>query len=176
MYNAQDHCEVVKEVQRYLLAIQYRQGLVPTITVDGFYTDAVRDSVASFQEQNNLAVTGYVDEKTWELLFLGYEQSLIEDVTFDLLPPNTFDIKIGDIGHAVILLQSMLIELAKVYPAIPRPAITGQFGLGTADAVRGIQRTYGLYESGEVSPSLWARMLRDYEGKKSVYPIVSDQI
>ena len=83
--------------------------------------------------------------------------------------------RLGDTGTAVIALQSILGEFARIYPAVVRPAVTGQFGLATADAVRALQRSYGRYADGIVTAELWERMLRDYASQKEWERVIGEE-
>lgn len=172
MYNYQDERETVRELQRYLLKIQYDNSQTPTVTLDGYYDEGVRLAVKQFQLEHALPPTGTVDQNTWDLLYVTYLEILKKEHSFDLVPQGALPIGYGSRGHTVRLLQSTLLDLARFYP-IPSPTLTGYYDLATVDSVRALQRAYGLYETGEVSASLWGLLVRDHESKNTTLPRAS---
>lgn len=166
-YRIDDEKAPVREIQRFLLELAYANPEIPKVTMDGIYGDLTRDAVKAFQKNEELPETGIVDYPTWQRLY-ARRQEARNIRTAETAFPHTseFDLRLGDTGSAVIALQAILGEFARIYPAVIRPAVTGQFGLATADAVRALQRNYGRYADGIVTAELWNRMLRDYASKK----------
>ncbi len=164
-YHIENETEIIQEIQQYLLSVtpnEANNGL----TRHGAYDQTTEDAVRAFQVKEGLEETGVVDYITWNLL---YERHIaVQDSHPFYLNEEVFDIQLGDTGSHIIVLQTLLGELSEVYPTVLRPAITGQFGLTTADAVRAVQRSYGQYTSGIVSPQLWNFMLRDWTSKKQI--------
>ncbi|MBQ4324762.1 MAG: peptidoglycan-binding protein [Clostridia bacterium] len=158
--------EVISEIQRYLLQVAYSDTRIPKVTVSGDYTPLTREAVTVFQGTKNLPETGQVDYATWQALYAAYLAALSEGERSVFLEEEWFDLRLGDTGHGVVVLQSRLGELARIYPSLTAPAVTGQYGLATAEAVRALQRGYGEYADGVVSVALWNRMERDYRGRK----------
>ena len=168
-YHIDNETEPVREIQTYLLEVAYADDRIPKVTIDGHYGDTTRDAVKAFQETEGITETGIVDSETWVLLHSRHSAAQTARMEGSAFPfTSDFDLHLGETGIAVIVLQALLAELASVYPNVVRPAITGQFGLTTADAVRSIQRNYGLRADGTVSVGLWNRMVRDYESKRKV--------
>ena len=168
-YRIDNDAEPIREVQRYLLEVAHTDERVPKVTIDGHYGDTTRDAVKAFQETEGITETGIVDFETWVLLHNRHSAAQTARTEGSAFPfTSDFDLHLGETGIAVIVLQALLAEFASVYPNVVRPAITGQFGLTTADAVRSIQRNYGLRADGTVSVGLWNRMGRDYESKRKV--------
>lgn len=165
-YNIDDPAQVIRQVQTYLLEVAYDDPRVPKIAIDGIYDDATRNAVSAFQKIAGLPETGIVDFITWTVLYEYALRAAKKHEESIFLDEGAFDIRLGDLGHPVIVLQSLLGEFSKLYPNVPRPAVTGQFGLTTADAVRAMQRNYGEYADGLVTIALWNRMLRDYRANK----------
>ena len=178
-YHIDNETEPVREIQTYLLEVAYADDRIPKVTIDGHYGDTTRDAVKAFQETEGITETGIVDSRSVRFVPAVVIQNCIvvrrhsaaqtartEGSAFPFT--SDFDLHLGETGIAVIVLQALLAELASVYPNVVRPAITGQFGLTTADAVRSIQRNYGLRADGTVSVGLWNRMVRDYESKRKV--------
>ncbi len=61
--------EAIREVQRYLRAISYKESRVPHVGVDGIYGEETREAVRAFQALFPLLVTGLVDAQTFALLY-----------------------------------------------------------------------------------------------------------
>ena len=163
--------EPVKEVQTYLLELAYADPRIPKVVINGHYGENTRNAVRAFQGIEEIEETGIVDFTTWEILFQRYaEQNKARTEETPLPHVSEFNLRLGDTGYAVIILQSLLTEFSRIYPAVTRPAVTGQFGLATADAVRALERTYGRYADGIVTADLWNHMLRDYLAKNATIP------
>ncbi len=166
-YNIENENEVIREIQRYLLSTtpnEKNKG----ITQNGTWDEPTKEAILAFQLREGLEADGIVDLATWDLLWLRHlEEKKKGDVP--CLPEiDLFDAQIGDTGYHIIILQTLLGEFSQIYPNTSRPAVTGQFGLTTADAVRAMQRNYGRYADGIVTPSLWNLMLRDHLSKKQI--------
>lgn len=168
-YRIDNETEPVREIQTYLLEVAHHDERIPKVTIDGQYGDTTRNAVRAFQSAEGMEETGIVDMATWGALYRRHadiRRSRTESSSFPFTAD--FDLHLGDTGIAVIVLQAMLTEFAGIYPNVVRPAITGQFGLATADAVRAIQRNYGVWADGIVSVGLWNRMVRDYDAKRTL--------
>ena len=166
-YRIDNETEPVREIQTYLLEVAHTDDRIPKVTIDGHYGDTTRDAVKTFQTIEGIDETGIVDFETWVLLHRRHSEAQTARKEASAFPfASDFDLHLGDTGIAVIVLQALLAEFASIYPNVVRPAITGQFGLTTADAVRSIQRNYGLRADGTVSVGLWNRMTRDYQSKR----------
>ena len=157
--------QVVAEIQRYLLRVAYSNDRIPKITVSGDYSPATRAAVSAFQEVSALPVTGEVDFATWQSLYSAFLLARAKEEKSVFLEEEWFDMRLGDTGHGVVVLQSRLGEFSRIYPTVISPSVTGQYGLATAEAVRAIQRSYGEYADGIVTLPLWNRMDRDYRSR-----------
>lgn len=168
-YRIDNDAEPVREIQRYLLEVAHVDDRIPKVTIDGHYGDTTRNAVKAFQNTEGMEETGIVDFLTWGSLYQRHTdiRGSREEVS-DFPHSDDFDLHLGDTGVAVVVLQALLTEFAAIYPNVVRPAITGQYGLATADAVRVMQRNYGLWADGIVSVTLWNRMLRDYDAKRTL--------
>lgn len=167
-YRIDDERGPIRELQRYLLTLAYLHEEIPKVTIDGFYSETTREAVKVFQQMENIEESGVVDLETWELLYTRYREATVAEESSSAFPHTSdFPLHLGETGIAVIVLQALLTELSYAYPNVLRPAVTGQFGLTTADSVRALQRNYGRYADGVVDLALWARMIRDYEARRT---------
>ncbi|GAA4294303.1 hypothetical protein GCM10023142_31260 [Anaerocolumna aminovalerica] len=72
------------------------------------------------------------------------------------------NLTIGSTGQPVRTIQEQLNAVANVYSIIPKVAVDGNFGEGTAEAVRAFQRTFGLPANGIVDLPTWYRISELY--------------
>lgn len=61
--------EAIREVQRYLRAVSYRQNSVPHIGVDGIFGEETREALRAFQLLFSLSPTGEADAETFSVLY-----------------------------------------------------------------------------------------------------------
>ena len=167
-YRIDKPTQVVRQIEDYLLLIRTYDKRIPIFTTDGTYNNSTRAAVTALQNILSITPSGIVDYDTWLGLTNWYWQLLEEHENTLFIENQAFDLKLGDSGHPVVVLQSQLGEFSKIYPNVIRPAVTGQFGLSTAEAVRALQRSYGTYADGIVTSAFWNRMQRDYRTKKEL--------
>lgn len=75
-----------------------------------------------------------------------------------------YNLSIGASGDKVRQLQQQLNRIAQNYPAIPKVAVDGVYGQGTAEAVRVFQKVFGLPQSGITDFPTWYEISRIYVG------------
>ncbi len=166
-YNIENEENAVRQIQHYLLNVtpdKTNDG----ITRNGIYDTATENAVRAFQKKEGLNIDGIVDLPTWDLLWQRHLEAERSNEIPVFPEVGVFDMQIGDSGYHIVMLQTLLGEFSLIYPNTPRPAITGQFGLTTADAVRAMQRNYGFYADGIVTIPLWNLMLKDHRSKKQL--------
>lgn len=101
--------------------------------VDGDFGAATERSVRQWQAQQGLAVTGVVDDTTW-----------------DSLVPK---LRLGASGDGVAALQRLLTNRGHSI------VIDGDFGTQTLGAVKDFQQARGIVVDGIVGPQTWAALL-----------------
>jgi len=157
---------VIRQIQSMLLEVAYQVGSIPKLTIDGIFGPETSASVSAFQEFVGLPKTGTVDFTTWNELYRVYLASVRDARETEFLENQIFPLGPGTNGHPVTTLQSQLRVFSGVYPPVQPPAVTGQYGFATQDAVRAMQRSYGMRETGLVSKDLWEMMQADYKSKR----------
>lgn len=75
-----------------------------------------------------------------------------------------YDLSIGSSGDKVRQMQQQLNRIAQNYPAIPTITVDGQYGPGTAEAVRTFQRIFNLPQTGVVDYPTWYQISNIYVG------------
>ncbi len=168
----------VRTIQTQLNRISKDYPLIPKISnVDGVFGIETEDAVRKFQEIFNLAVDGIIGKATWyriksifvavaRLAELNSEGIRLADV------PKNFvtEIRPGDTGNPVRVLQYYLAVIAVYNNNIPTLTIDGVFGDATGNAVRAFQRANGLPETGVVDEATWNALNSTYLGILQSYP------
>lgn len=71
---------------------------------------------------------------------------------------------IGASGDKVRQIQEQLNVIAGAYPAIPKIAVDGIYGPGTANSVKVFQSVFGLPQTGTVDYRTWYKISEIYVG------------
>lgn len=162
----------VRTIQAQLNRISKDYPSIPKISVvDGVFGVETQNAVRAFQEIFNLAVDGIIGKATWykikyiyvavaNLAELNSEGIRLADIPKQFLE----DIRLGDSGNPVRVLQYYLALVAAYNNAIPAPAIDGIFGEGTLAAVNAFQAEYGLEQTGLVNETTWNKLTEVYLG------------
>lgn len=160
-----DRALYIRELQTFLRAIAFQDRRIPQIAIDGIYGPETTAAVAAFQEVNDLPVTGTVDLRTWEVIYLEY-LLVIQKQTIPVgvlaFPGRSFVLQKGDSGDAVYVLQVMLDTLSRIFPNLPAVPITGEYDENTARAVQAYQQHTNLPQNGEVDKAVWDHIARSY--------------
>lgn len=148
----------IELIQRRLNRISANYPGIPKIyPTDGFFDENTENAVKKFQEVFNLTPDGLVGRSTWNSIQQVYSavkklsQLNSEGVRLDDV--NTRydgDLSLGDTGEGVLTIQYYLSYINLYIPTVQATAYDGDFGVGTENAVKSFQRTYGLVESGVV--------------------------
>jgi peptidoglycan hydrolase-like protein with peptidoglycan-binding domain len=124
-------------------------------------------AVERFQEFYGLAVTGIVDNETWQTISRIYTETVASlpsgyEGTNAKLYPGFF-LTEGMRGENVQDLQTYLNKISQNIPEVPSVSVTGYFGEQTENAVREFQRLFGIEVSGAVGPVTWATIAQQYD-------------
>ena len=142
--------EDIKAVQNKLNSLGYNCG-----TADGYYGNATKNAVISFQSAKGIDTDGVVGPTTWKLLFNsssnGSDYSRILKVTSPLM-----------YGDDVKTVQNKLNSLG--YNC---GTADGYYGNATRSAVISFQSAKGLTADGEVGPATWNALFNSYSSSGS---------
>ena len=140
----------VKAVQNKLNSLGFNCG-----TADGYYGNATKNAVISFQSAKGIDTDGVVGPTTWKLLFNsssnGSDYSRILKVTSPLM-----------YGDDVKAVQNKLNSLG--YNC---GTADGYYGNATRSAVISFQSAKGLTADGEVGPATWNVLFNSYSSSGS---------
>lgn len=154
----------VEQLQYWLNVLAQFYADLPAVTVDGSFGAATEAAVRAFQRRFDLTVDGVVGQTTWNELYNQY-QSVQTDISPTL--PNRYPgtpLRQGSRGDTVMLVQFWLKIARSLYPQLADLAVDGQFGAGTAAAVRSFQRYFGLTADGVVGQATWNKLYEVYNG------------
>jgi len=106
---------------------------------------------------------GIVTPLVWNAMYQVY-LNIINSVT-PSLPNQGFpgkDLRRGDSGENVKLMQTYLNVIARRYPSIPLVTADGIYGRDTENAVLSFQRAVRLNPTGIIDVSTWERIVELY--------------
>ncbi|MDR1940545.1 MAG: peptidoglycan-binding protein, partial [Clostridiales bacterium] len=143
----------VLELQFILDAIETFYPSIPPVIKDGYFGYEVQNAVIEFQRAFGLTADGVVGAATWNKLYSVYK-SVFESGAVEI-PPNAggdpggpeypgYDIRIGDAGGDVRLVQQYLSAIRIVYNSILPVVVNGRFDQMTEDAVKSFQNEFVL--------------------------------
>lgn len=165
-----DSGAAVQRMQIMLNRIGRNYPAIPKIAYpDGIFDVATEDAVKEFQRIFNLAPDGVLGKGTWYKIQYIYntvkrlgelesEGLLISDVNRQFKT----ELKEGDSGDAVRIIQYYLNFIAEFNNEIPTVAIDGIFGSGTTEAVKAFQRLASLPPTGIVDETTWNAIYSAY--------------
>lgn len=160
----------VNSIQIYLNRISRNYPAIPKIAYpDGIFDLETEAAVLAFQQIFNLTADGIVGKATWYKIFYLFttvkrlSELDSEGITLESVSRQyKNELKEGDRGEDVRLIQYYLNMLAEFNDYIPRPAIDGIFGAQTKSAVYAFQRSQGLPENGAVDEKTWNALYSRY--------------
>ncbi len=156
----------VRTIQYYLDFIAYFNRNLPRIRADGVFGASTENAVKAFQSQNGLQPTGIVERQTWNAIVNEYFNILnslpYEFRSYSSLIYPGYVIANGATGSAVEQIQTFLQTISKTISEVPRVEIDGVYGEQTENAIRVIQRLYGLPQTGDVGALTWNALAELY--------------
>ena len=162
-YSQNDRQEAIYELQHSLRFLSKHIPEIPTLTPDGVFGEETENAVRAFQRLYTLPETGEVDKDTWYMILDAYLDTL-EDKSpgeaVSILPPELSAMKPGDRYDEVLLLQVMLKKLADRYKNLSEVVLTGIYDGETENAVKTLQKLFGLPQTGSVDRKTWNRISR----------------
>ena len=153
----------VELMQRSLNRISTNYPGIPKIApADGFFGKSTTDAVKKFQEVFDLTPDGIIGKSTWyRIQFIYNAVKKLASLNSeglrlsDLSTAYPAELKEGDDGVGVLVLQYYLHYVSTFIPTVLDTAVDGAFGPATRQSVLSFQRTYGLPETGIVNRPTW---------------------
>ena len=146
-------------LQTYLRQLAYHDNDIPKVVIDGIFEEQTREALRAFQRKYELTPNGVADQKTWNLLYKKYlesvdKNSIAESLLVFPTRPDEFFYKVGDSGYGVGVIQMILDSLDAYYDFEP-VAIDQNFGEQTRKAVEKFQEINGIEKNGNVDKKTW---------------------
>lgn len=169
----------VRSVQIRLNRISSNYPSIPKIVrSDGVFATDTENAVRNFQRVFGLEEDGIVGKNTWYTIIRIYnavkklneldsEGISLEEISKQY-PENLAP---GASGLGVRNLQYFIDYLSAYYDTIPSLTVDGSYGATTEEAVRDVQRTFGLPVTGIVDANTWETIYRSYLGIVETIPI-----
>ncbi|MBQ9777325.1 MAG: peptidoglycan-binding protein [Clostridia bacterium] len=163
----ENNVAAIRQLQRYLRALSYFDGIGGRVPLDGIFDDATEAALRAFQEKSGLPVSGRADQESFERLLAAYNAQNRETAAparISHFPrfPTGYTVEAGETQFLVEIIQHALQELATVYDwerAIER---TGVYDEQTAAAVRQFQQIHSLPQTGGVDLATWTALANAY--------------
>lgn len=161
----------VQALQYYLNFIAFFNDALPDISVDGIFGPATRDAVLAFQRYYGLTQDGIAGRDTWNRIQTVY-QSILNNLPKEyqsyssLIYPGTV-LSVGSTGKVVEQVQTYLRVIGQNNSSVPVINVDGTFGNATRNAVRAVQKLYGIDQTGVVGPSTWNAIVELYNGYRA---------
>ncbi len=163
-----DRSPGVITVQYYLAYIALFVSTVTAPTVDGVFGERTREAVRSFQRTYGLSESGVVDRVTWDRIERVY-QDILSRMPYEFSPGTILPfpgrvLREGIVGDDVRALQEYLNYISDYYTEIPKTATDGDYGPGTAAAVRAFKELFDIPGDPErVSAQTWNAITNVYD-------------
>ncbi len=162
----------VKSVQVRLNRISLNYPAIPKIpSPDGIYDASTADAVTVFQRIFNLDDDGITGKATWykiQLIYNGVKRISeldSEGLTIEEISRQfPTDLKPGDTGDGVRVVQYFLRYVAVFDNRIPLIETDGIYGQRTSNAVKAFQELYGLNATGETDERTYSVLYDVYRG------------
>ncbi|MBQ9097101.1 MAG: peptidoglycan-binding protein [Clostridia bacterium] len=156
-----DSSDKVEVLQYFLSVIFEFVDYFEPIKVSGVFDQQTKEAVMKYQENNNLDVTGVVNEETWQSIYSQYRGivnlvlSREELFPISIAPFSGTELKIGSVSEDVRILQENLNRISTVYTSITPVAETGSYGKQTRRSVIQYQERFGIPVTGRVNEYAW---------------------
>ncbi len=171
--------DAVKRIQISLNRIGKNYPAIPKIAFpDGIFDIQTENAVREFQKIFNLTQDGIVGKATWyriAQIFAGVKR--LSELNSEAISPAILnqqfkqDLRPGDTGEDVEVLQYYINFIAEFNNFIPTIDADGFYGENTAQAVRAFQQSVGLPQTGIVDETTWNALFSSYITKYNSLPL-----
>ncbi len=159
----------ISNLQKYLRTLsffdQYRT--IPQIAIDGIYGKETRNAITAYQKIKKLTQTGTTDKQTYNSLYkdyrkiLNYKKSMSPSFNFPSYP-RKFEFQKGYRGFYAYFLKHLLNELRKDRDTYEELQLDDIYDENLANAVKKVQKTYQIPETGDVDAVTWNNIIKEY--------------
>lgn len=159
----------VAELQQALRRLSFADARIPLLSIDDIYGPETAQAVRAFQEIYQLPVTGVADLASWNAIFQRAEMVAFTVQEHRAINPFSSpgdQLRPGDLGDAVYILQAMLHTLGQGFGNLHPPVISGMYDATTERAVRELQQAGGLPATGRTDKATWNLLADSYNSHK----------
>ena len=151
----------VRNLQGALRKISAYNPVIPRIIPDGKFGNQTESAVREFQKEYGIKETGIADYETHKKIYQVYSDILEREeppIKVQAADENSLPLMKGSLSSSVIFLQAMLNAIGVKNGGFPSIEINGVFGEETENAVKEIQRLWGIPVTGVVNKETWNRI------------------
>ena len=168
MYDITNKYDVVREAKKYLYLVQ--EYLYPEIgrnSIDGIYDESTVSSVKKYQEYKGLSPSGYIDLKTFDLLFNDYD-SIRRNLNAPkyIITSNGFPITHGEMSEDVRIIHGIMNELKRTFTELYDVGHGSYYSKRTAENASMLRNIFGLRDGDDVDSELYQRMILELDAHK----------
>lgn len=155
----------VRALQTMLRILAKDDPSLYSVIPDGIFGAQTRAAVSAFQRKYGMAVTGVVDQQTWDKIVAEQAPARIR---LEAAQPLQLILNAGQVirrgeSHPYLyLVQSMLLAMNTVYASVPAPVLSGVLDAPTADSLCAFQRLCSLPQSGQLDKITWKHLALQY--------------
>ena len=166
LFNSLNDEGFVLQIQRILRDLNFIDGEIGRVGVDGYYDEGTRSEVMRFQEKYGLDPSGVVDFETWELLNKIWQVKLEENElarAIYVLPRfEGYEIQPFAKDNAIFIIQHMLETISRDYESIS-VELNGIYDQPTQDAIMLFKRKNLLDNTSVIDARTFNRLADEYE-------------
>ena len=158
MYRVNDKSSAIKEVQKYLYALEEEIYVAPS----GVYDEATRAAVTSFQKKYGLTQSGSADKQTFDLLFNEYTQLKKKQQVQDGIGAQIdFPLTYMSQSSSLPEINRTISRISEYYGGDPIRNQGSFFSGETLEGVRFLREIYRLDGTDEIDEIFYFRMSED---------------
>lgn len=136
------------------------------------YCDGERVKCPGWLTQWGSKYLGDQGKTPYEILtnFYGTDIDIVKAPKVGGIPKSEpgYVLKVGSRGEPVRSIQIYLNRISNNYPLIPKLAVDGVYGSGTANSVKVFQSIFGLPQTGKVDTATWYKISNIYVGVSKI--------
>ena len=162
----------IRSLQTMLRVIANDDGYDLSVIPDGIYGKNTMSAVTDFQRSRGLPVTGVTDQRTWERIVEDFTPSRTRQIpaqAIDVVLNPGQVIKRNESHPNVLLAQSMLLILSRVYGSITPPQLSGTIDIPTSQSLEAFQSLSLLPMTGELDKVTWKHLALHYPLASNLY-------
>lgn len=155
----------IRSLQTMLRVLAATDNRYRDLVPDGVYGEQTAAAVSQFQRVNGLPVTAVTDHETWNRIvdaFTRQSPSVLPAAPLSIIWKPKQVIHPGEKNSHLYLIQSMLLAVSRLYPAMPVAQVTGEHDAASVAATNWLQEKSGLPSGGVIDQTTWLYLSKLY--------------